>query len=182
MVIVIVMGNLGGDPETRFAPSGQKIVSFSVASNSKRKGKEETTWWRVTIFGDRFDKMLTYLKKGSSVIISGEMSTELWTDREGRQHIQHNVIADSVKFSPFGKSDRQQEQGHFQGNATGYAPNYAPAPENRGYSAPSYPQSPAYAPPPQPQSFNPTPVHDFSFGDLPAESSLHAEHHDEPPF
>ena len=61
MLKVFLIGNLGADPETRFAPSGQKITSLRVASNSKRQGKEETTWYRVTIFGDRFDKMTAYL-------------------------------------------------------------------------------------------------------------------------
>lgn len=183
MVIVFIMGNLGADPETRFTPSGQKVVNLRLASNSKKQGKDETTWWRVTIFGDRFDKMLTYLKKGSSVIVSGEMSTDLWTDKEGRQHIQHNVIADSIKFSPFGRSDRAQEQSHSQGSPAGYAPAYTQQTENRGYAAPSYaqPQQQSYGAP-QAQPYPQTAMHDFSFGDIPSDASLHADHNDETPF
>src|SRR5262249_17900347 len=124
-----------------------------------------------------------YLKKGSSIIVTGEMSTELWTDREGRQHIQHNVIADSIKFSPFGRSDRMQEQMHSQGTTpTGFVPSYTPNPEMRSHTTPNYrpPQPQAFAPP-QPQPFNPAPIHDFSFGE-PSEALMHSGNEDEPPF
>lgn len=161
MNLVFIAGNLGADPETRFSASGQKIVTLRVAAKARRQGKEETIWWRVTIFGDRFDKMLSYLKKGSSVMVNGEMSTSLWTDREGRQQIQHEVIADSVKFSPFGRTDRPaQEQG-----ATAAAPS--PSAYTPSYTAP------------QPQAFAPSPSHEFSFGDMSPQSD---EHSDEPPF
>lgn len=184
MAIVIIMGNLGADPETRFSPSGQKIINLRVAENSKRQGKEETTWWRVTIFGDRFDKMLTYLKKGSFVIVTGDMSVELWTDREGRQQVQHNVIADSLKFGPSNRSDRPQDQSQGQGAATGFTPNYAQPAEARSYAPSSYapPQPQSFAPSQQQQPFAPTAMHDFSFGDIPSEASMHAGQHDETPF
>ncbi len=177
MVIVLLMGNLGADPETRFTASGQKVTTLRVASNSKKKGKDETTWYRVTIFGDRFDKMLPYLKKGSGLVVSGELTTELWTDREGRQQIQHNVIADSVSFSPFGRSDRPQDPAS-QSNSTGYAaPNFAPTQEARPYAAP-------YTPPqPQPHSQPFTqPLHDFGFGEHPTEAPMHSGQHDDTPF
>jgi len=171
-----LMGNLGADPESRFTASGQKVTTLRVASNSKKQGKDETTWYRVTIFGDRFDKMLPYLKKGSGVIVSGELTTELWTDKDGRQNIQHNVIADSVKFPPFGRTDRPQDQTTQSAAAPGYAsPNYTSAPENRSYAAPSYT-------PPQPQqSFN-QPIHDFNFGDVPNEAPMHSGQEGETPF
>ncbi|MGZ3633632.1 MAG: single-stranded DNA-binding protein [Parachlamydiaceae bacterium] len=167
MAIVLLMGNVGADPETRFSTSGQKIISFRVASNTKRQGKEETTWWRVTIFGDRFDKMLTYVKKGSAVIITGEMTTQLWTDKEGRQHIQHEVIADSVRFSPFGRSDRSEQQsqqnyGASSQYSTSQTPQYASQP------------IPAYTPPQQ--AFAPE-LSDFSFG---GGSEAHSQHEDLP--
>ncbi|MEI8125438.1 MAG: single-stranded DNA-binding protein, partial [Parachlamydiaceae bacterium] len=64
MIIVQIAGRLGRKPETRFTPSGQKVTSFSVATNVRKAGKEETVWWRVTVWGDRYDKMMTYLDKG----------------------------------------------------------------------------------------------------------------------
>lgn len=180
MVIVLLMGNLGADPETRFTASGQKVTTLKVASNSKKQGKDETTWYRVTIFGDRFDKMLPYFKKGSAIIVTGELTTELWTDREGRQQVQHNVIADTIKFTPFGRSDRQQDPAS-QGAATSYgSPNYTPAQETRPYGEPSYtPPQPQAQPQSQPFA---QPLHDFGFGDHQAEAPMHSGQHDDTPF
>lgn len=176
MVIVILMGNLGGDPEVRFAASGQKITTFNVASNSKKQGKDETTWYRVTIFGDRFDKMISYLKKGSGVIVQGELSIDRYTDREGRQQISHSVIADSVKFPPFGRSDRQQDHASPGAAAPSYAsPNYAQNQEPRSYGSTNY--SPSQQQQSQPFA---APIHDFGFGDIQSESMQFDQNNDSP--
>jgi len=112
MNMVWIAGHLGADPEVRFTSTGQKIVNLRVATNSRRQGKDETVWWRVTIFGDRFDKMLTYLKKGSAVIIMGKMNPpQIWADKEGKQNITLEIVAETIDFSPFGKSERSQESG-----------------------------------------------------------------------
>lgn len=161
MNMVFIAGNLGADPETRFSASGQKITTLRLAAKTRRQGKEETIWWRVTIFGDRFDKMLPYFKKGSSIMVSGEMSTSLWTDKEGRQQIQHEVIADSLKFSPFGRTDRPAEQGAAPAAQTSSPSAYTPS-----YTAPQH------------QAFSPSPSHEFSFGDMSPQSN----NSDEPPF
>jgi len=110
MFIVHVAGHLGKDPETRFTPSGQKVISFSIAVNH-RKGKEDvTTWVRVTVWGDRFDKLLPYLKKGSGVIVTGKMNPPAsYTDKEGRTQISLEIVAEMIEFSPFGKQDRATE-------------------------------------------------------------------------
>lgn len=109
MFIVHLAGHLGKDPETRFTPSGQKVTTFTIATNH-RKGKEDVTMWvRVTVWGDRFDKMLSYLKKGSGVIVTGRMNPpSSYTDKEGRTQISVEVTAEMIEFSPFGK-DRQGE-------------------------------------------------------------------------
>ena len=84
MFIVHLAGHLGRDPETRFTPSGQKVTNFTIATNF-RKGKEDVTIWvRVTVWGDRFDKMISYLKKGSAVVVTGRMMPpSSYTDKEG---------------------------------------------------------------------------------------------------
>lgn len=105
MNIVIIAGRLGRDPETRFTQGGQKVTSFSVATSVRRKGQEETIWWRVTVWGDRFDKMISYLKKGSAVIVHGEMHLNHYTDREGKNQTSLEITADNLRFSPFGKPD-----------------------------------------------------------------------------
>jgi single-strand DNA-binding protein len=107
MNIIQVAGHLGADPVTRFTPTGQKVTTFNVAVNGRKGGNEVTTWFRITVWGDRFDKMLTYLKKGSAVIIIGELQKpEIWTDKEGRPQVSLDITADIIKFSPFGKPDR----------------------------------------------------------------------------
>lgn len=118
MIIIQIAGHLGADPETRFTPSGQKVTTMRVATNVRKGGKDETVWWRVTIWGDRFDKMLTYLKKGSAVIVVGEMGKpEIYTDKEGRPQVSMDLTAEMIRFSPFGKTERtgtgqeQQAQG-----------------------------------------------------------------------
>ena len=111
---ITLAGHLGTDPEVRFTPSGQKVSSFSIATNSRRAGKDETTWWRITVWGDRFDKMFQYLKKGSAVIVIGELrKPDIYTNRDGNPQVSLEVTAEVIKFSPFGKS-QSQEGGSFE--------------------------------------------------------------------
>src|SRR5208337_4453440 len=93
-----------------FTPSGQKVTTFNIATNH-RKGKEEVTVWiRVTVWGDRLDKILSYLKKGSAAIIIGRMTPPSnYTDKEGRNQFSLEVTAEMIEFSPFGSPDRAQE-------------------------------------------------------------------------
>lgn len=121
MIIIEVAGHLGRDPETRFTPSGQKLTTFSIACNLKRSGKEETIWWRIVIWGDRFDKLLPYLKKGSAVIVIGEFSQapQVYVDKNGVQQVSLELTADIIRLSPFGRPDRAE--GTQQG-AMGHSP------------------------------------------------------------
>ena len=82
-----VAGHLGADPEVRFTSNGQKVTTLRVAAKARKGGKDDTIWWKVTIWGEQFDKMMVYLKKGSPVIVTGEMSKpEIFMDREGKPH------------------------------------------------------------------------------------------------
>lgn len=129
MNIVQIAGRLGRDPESRFTSSGLKVTNLTVATTTRKAGKEETTWWRVVIWGDRFDKMIAYLKKGSAVIAIGEMNKpEIWTDKEGRPQVNLELTADIIRFSPFGNPDKPVDQ------------SAAPA---RSHNAPA--QQPAHA-------------------------------------
>ena len=108
---IMIAGHLGADLETRFTSNGQKVTSFRIASNYRRGGKDETIWWKITVWGDQFDKMMSYLKKGSAVVVWGELGKpEIYNDREGRPQISLNVTASQISFSPFGKSDRNAQQ------------------------------------------------------------------------
>ena len=68
---IIIAGHLGADPEVRFTSSGQKVTTLRVATRVRRGGKDkdETIWWRVTVWGEQFDKMIPYFKKGSPIIV-----------------------------------------------------------------------------------------------------------------
>lgn len=144
MQFVQVAGRLGSDPETRVTPSGQKVTSFRMATNTRRAGKEETTWWRVTIWGDRFDKMLPYLKKGSGVMVFGELRAEIYTDKNGQPQISLEVTAETIKFNPFGGGSGEKvagaggtetpaEQAHSNMGGAAYGDAYAPAAKTNGY-------------------------------------------------
>ncbi len=101
-----VAGHLGADPEVRFTSSGQKVTTLRVAAKARKGAKDETIWWKVTVWGEQFDKMIAYLKKGSAVIAVGELSKpEIFTDREGRPQVSMNVTASNLMFSPFGKPE-----------------------------------------------------------------------------
>lgn len=110
MNIVEIAGFLGADAEERFTATGKRVVSLRVATKTRHGGNDETIWWKVNIWGDRFDKMLPYLKKGSSVIIIGEMSKpEIYTAKDGSPQISMSMTAEIIKFSPFGKPDREKD-------------------------------------------------------------------------
>jgi single-strand DNA-binding protein len=101
-----IAGNLGADPEVRFTSSGKKVTTLKVASRSRRgKNNEDVTiWWRVTIWGEQFDKMVSFLKKGSSVMVYGDVhKPEIFTDREGKPQVSLDITAVHIEFSPFGK-------------------------------------------------------------------------------
>lgn len=134
MFIVHLAGHLGKDPETRFTPSGQKVTTFTLATN-QRKGKEDVTVWvKVTVWGERFDKMIAYLKKGSAVIVTGRMNPpSSYTDKEGRTQVSLEVTAEMIEFSPFGKTDRPGD---------GQSPQYHAAGHSQGAGGGSYDASP----------------------------------------
>lgn len=107
MAIIHIAGHLGADAESRVTPSGQKVLTLRIASNIRKGGKDETVWFRVTVWGDRYDKMVPYLKKGAAVMVVGRLDKpEIYTDKEGRPQVSLNVTAEIVEFSPFGKSDK----------------------------------------------------------------------------
>ena len=111
MNFIHIAGHLGADPEVRFTSTGKKVTHLKVASRSRKgKGGEDVTiWWRVTLWGEQFDKLLSFMKKGSAVIIHGEIhKPEIFTDREGTPQISLDVTAFHIEFSPFGKPGGSQ--------------------------------------------------------------------------
>ena len=106
---ITIAGHLGADPEVRFTSSGKKVTSIRVAARVRRASKDakdDTIWWRVTVWGEQFDKMIGFFKKGSPIIVTGDLSKpEIFTDREGRSQVSMNITATDLMFSPFGKPE-----------------------------------------------------------------------------
>ncbi len=101
---VIVVGNLGKDPETRFLPDGKAVCNFSVATTDTWKDKasgekkEATEWHRVSTFGRLAEICGEYLKKGSQVYIEGKLRTRKWQDKEGQDRYTTEIIADAMQM------------------------------------------------------------------------------------
>ncbi len=100
---IIVVGNLGRDPELRYTPQGNAVCNFSVATNEKRRDKngelqDSTTWFRVTLWGKQAENASKYLTKGSSIYIEGRLRVEEWTDRDGKNRNTLEVTATDMQF------------------------------------------------------------------------------------
>lgn len=111
MNFIHIAGHLGADPETRFTQTGKKVTTLRVATNSRKAGQDVTIWWRVTIWDEQFKNIMPYMKKGSAVMVFGEMQKpEIYTDREGKPQISMEMTATQLQFSPFGKPGGNQGQ------------------------------------------------------------------------
>jgi single-strand DNA-binding protein len=100
---VILVGNLGRDPEMRYMPSGDALASFSIATTDNWKDKngqkqERTEWHRISMFGKQAEIAGEYLKKGSSVYIEGRLQTRKWQDKEGNERQTTEVVADRMQM------------------------------------------------------------------------------------
>jgi single-strand DNA-binding protein len=108
---VIIVGNLGGDPEMRYMPDGTAVTNFSVATNRRwndsRTGQpvDETTWFRVSVWGRQAETANQYLSKGRQVLVEGRMRPDpatggprIWTGQDGTPRASFEMVADSVRF------------------------------------------------------------------------------------
>ena len=100
---VILLGNVGQDPEMRYTPAGKAIANFSVATSERYKDKEgntqeRTEWHRVTLFGRQAEIAGEYLRKGSQVYIEGRIQNEKYTDREGVERYATKIIGDRLQL------------------------------------------------------------------------------------
>ncbi len=110
---VILIGNLGRDPEVRYMPSGDAVANISIATTETWKDKngekqEKTEWHRVAMFGKTAEIAGEYLKKGSQVYIEGRLETRKWTDKEGQERYTTEIRADRMQMlgSRSGGSER----------------------------------------------------------------------------
>ena len=139
---VILIGNLGQNPEIRHTPGGQAICTLSIATNESWTDKngqkqEKTEWHRVVVFGKLAELCGQYLQKGRQAYIEGKLQTRTWQDKDNQTKYTTEVVAQSIQFLG-GSAGAGRSSGQDQGNA-GSNPQYS---GNESYgnqnSAPSY--------------------------------------------
>jgi single-strand DNA-binding protein len=107
---VILVGNLGRDPETRYSADGAAITNVSIATTYKYKEKEETEWHRIVFFSKLAEIAAKYLRKGSSVYIEGRLKTRKWTDKDGVEKYSTEIIADQMQMLGSKPADADEER------------------------------------------------------------------------
>ena len=100
---VILIGNLGADPETRYLPSGDAVTNIRIATTDQWKDKsgekqEHTEWHRIAFFGKLAEIAGEYLKKGSPVYVEGRIRTRKWQDKEGQERYSTEIVADRMQL------------------------------------------------------------------------------------
>jgi single-strand DNA-binding protein len=131
---VILIGNLGKDPETRYLPSGEAVTNITIATTESWKDKksgdkqEHTEWHRISFFGRLAEVAGEYLKKGSPVYIEGRLRTRKWQDKEGQDRYTTEIIADRMQLLG---SKREGGSEQREPAATGGTARKA-SPDNRG--------------------------------------------------
>ncbi|HEY0663593.1 MAG TPA: single-stranded DNA-binding protein [Thiobacillaceae bacterium] len=100
---VILIGNLGADPETRYLPSGDAVTNIRIATSEKWKDKsgeqqEHTEWHRIAFFGKLAEIAGEYLKKGSPVYVEGRIRTRKWQDKDGQDKYSTEIVADRMQL------------------------------------------------------------------------------------
>lgn len=129
---VILVGNLGRDPEIRYTPEGAAVCSVSIATTRQWKDKtsgekrEDTEWHRI-VFYDGLAKIVgEYLKKGRSIYVEGRLKTRKWTDKDGIERYTTEVIAEQMQMLG-GSRDGGGGETEFDAEASTRAPARAPA-------------------------------------------------------
>jgi single-strand DNA-binding protein len=132
---IVIVGNLGRDPEMRYLPSGQAVTNFSVATNrqytaSSGEKVKETTWFRVSAWGRQAETCNQFLKSGSKVLVEGRMNPDkdsggprIWTRQDGSSAASYEITSDRVVFM-----DSRNDQGGNTGGNTGGNDQYQQAP------------------------------------------------------
>lgn len=142
---VIIVGNLGRDPETRYMPNGEAVTNIAVATTESWKDKnsgekkEMTEWHRITFYRKLAEIAGQYLKKGSQVYVEGKLQTRKWTDKENVERYTTEIIADSMQMLG-------SRQGMGGGNAPSADEEYGSAPARQSSGGASRPAASKPAP------------------------------------
>ena len=124
---VILLGNLGRDPETRYTTGGDAVTNLNIATSEQWKDKsgekqERTEWHRVVLFGRQAEIAAEYLKKGRSVYIEGRLQTRKYTDKDGVEKYSTEIVADRMQLIGGARDGGGGGDADFGGGAGGGAP------------------------------------------------------------
>lgn len=147
---VLLIGNLGADPDVRYTEGGTAIATLSLATNRRYRNRDnelvsETEWHRVVLFGRSAELAKDYLKKGNPVFIEGRLRTRKWTDQNGQDRWTTEIVSENMQFVSGGNAQSGGSGGNFAGGADGFES----APRPRPVAAP-HPNAPAAPAPAQP--------------------------------
>ncbi len=154
---VILIGNLGADPEIRYMPNGGSVANISLATTRRWKDRQSgerrdaTEWHRVVFFNRLAEIAGEYLKKGTQIYVEGRIQTRKWQDQNGQDRYSTEIIA---------------EQMQMLGSRSGGTANFS-ADQQGGYSSPSQQQAPAYHAPQEGGAPAAPPVYDDFDDDIP---------------
>jgi len=100
---VILIGNLGADPESRTSQSGNTVANLRIATTERQRDREgnwsdHTEWHRVVCFGRTADNVVRYLKKGRQIYVEGRIQTRKWQDRDGNDRYTTEIVANDIRF------------------------------------------------------------------------------------
>lgn len=155
---VILVGNVGVDPEVRTTESGVKVARVRLATTERmfdrqaNETREHTEWHTVTLWRGLADVVDRFVKKGSQIYIEGRLRTREWMDKENNKRYTTEVLADDMKLLGRRNDNPAAQQGG------GYAP--AASAQSGGYAPASGPQQPAYKAPQQPAGSPAIPAED----------------------
>ena len=142
---IIIVGNLGRDPELRYTPQGTAVCNFSMATNEKRRDKagemqDITTWFRITLWSRQAENASKYLTKGNSVYIEGRLKLDEWTDRDGNTRQTLDVTATDMQFISGGARSGEMSASAGDGSANEFSGD---EPEESKPSSPAEPSAPS---------------------------------------
>jgi len=121
---VILVGNLGKDPEVRYTPGGQAVANFNIATNENWTDKsgqkqERTEWHRIVVWGKQAELCGEYLSKGRQVYLEGRLQTREWTNKEGAKQYTTEVVANQVVFLSGGERGQGRGSSRSAGSGAG---------------------------------------------------------------
>jgi len=129
---VMLIGNLGADPEIKYAASGTAIANLNLATAERRKNREgeweETTeWHRIVMFGRQAEICKDYLKKGSKIYLEGRIQTRSWDDQSGQKRYMTEIVGFTMVMLDSKGSD---QPGNTRGGSSQFGAGQAPPPQN----------------------------------------------------